>query len=1628
MKNQQPAIVPHITPLRIRSSSREKNPHHSASNSSFMSTANGGTGNKIFGDPGGLDYIGLRVNKDHASCNQQHLHLPNQQQSTFHSSRPSHHRLDISPNMLQSRNYFQQPQSLLSVLPNYQHSHTLPNSPNNQQLVVVDVNALMNNINGEFQRFIDVDLRTALNDMKNQLFEQQFGFERQIINHIDKLQQEFENREPQVIVQQPELSNSMLDPNKNYALQEDLKLLEDNLASLSQQLEDSLNKHSEDVQLTFDQQQQAIEHLSMEQAQQNQQQSEVNGEIQKQLRLTNDKISSLEDRDGQQDKAYDRMVRQIDELQDEIQKLTRKNKSDLQNELKDSIENLQKQQSEIVENLNKKLLDQNKDIQYEQDLFKKRFDDINQRLNMDVNQEKLQDLEKMIRSLDNVQVMVDLRKRVEELEEEVQNMAIKSERDIKTVEDRLKFGFEEDQRRQDRIVQQLSQDCDFRFESSNKFIEKVNQEKTQDINELQENLTNFKKQFKEDQLRQDENLDNLKSVLGDIQGLPKTDKSLELKLQSIEDDLIKLFKKQKDDLENVLNSQDKQNKAQKAQEQTIDQIATQLTAQKQSQKQLYEEIEKKLDQESKLQTLDNQRLERKLGMDLDNGLQQMDETMHILNERQQQHQANVQGQLDELKQIQDQENEQVNQNINQLSQNLQEQDQKNEENSQKQRVLEDEIESLKKQNEIMYLKPDEKGNISQEAIEQIQQSLKKELEVINLKQKQQQELLDQHQGLLDQIVVDVQKVGDLDKDHKLEIQKLEKDMTDLQTYQTENLSKQIEKLQQEIQAHKENQDQQQQEQIEQQQKDLEDMEAKNMQLINEIQDQLLKLDENNQNNLQSLADQVNSFVTDVDSQIKILGENDQTHLENANQLQEQINQLTIKEQEQDQRLDALEQKTEDINLEMSELKMKQEQDLDTFKDNICKDFEFMEDQVVGALQNDTVDLIHRTQVVPLEVRVTNLERNNNMAVSQVFDQEIVKSPPKLSKEEEEDQVHKKLLSEMKRRRLWYLRKTPQDYIIEELMLKHRCTQEKAEQIYLRQLQKNKLIKQSPENSQRNNNGTSGAQVTGDSSNFLGIKHIYENIIHATTPRKSERGNSRPSSRQGLNNLEIGSQHIQPTNVMRQPHSPYQGSLQVEPDYEEVKRLSPYNQNSPGSKAPYIVFNSPMHEETVQQIEIVPVNKKQNQTQKTQNPNLMKVPTQQQRRNQQIDIDDMDDDWIEESNIDVDELDGNNLQMRQNLDNLIESPNIKQYQEEFRGRRRDGNYSVNFSKETMPKNSFGNGSSTQTFLKQIEKYSPPSQKINSARNKNRNQFNSTQQQPNFNETGQQSAFKMYAQPFQEYSQESLKQSQNYNSKHTPQNKLAGKAQVQLVDEEWGSGDKLSQENQPDIFLPQYPQKRLQEQRQLMESVASQQNKDNKSSYHNDDYTKSQINEFVAADQEQMQEGISDQYEEQDNDDYGNQDNDVEQQQQYYEEDDGQHQQEEYVDNDYDNEDDDQMQQQQQMMMQDQENSQFQEQHQEYYDDDQDSQKDPYTYQQQPNQHQISNEDDLIRHIQQHENDSQLFNNGDLSYQGSINYDYQESLRASHERNSLPQQYSQNRQQENHSDNIFISNQKHQQPQH
>jgi len=78
--------------------------------------------------------------------------------------------------------------------------------------------------------------------------------------------------------------------------------------------------------------------------------------------------------------------------------------------------------------------------------------------------------------------------------------------------------------------------------------------------------------------------------------------------------------------------------------------------------------------------------------------------------------------------------------------------------------------------------------------------------------------------------------------------------------------------------------------------------------------------------------------------------------------------------------------------------------------------------------------------------------------------------------------------------MMYLRKTPQDYIIEELMLKHRCTKEKAEQIYNREIERNKSPSRNEHSPQRQQEP--------------GLANFFTNMLGVPSPNKQPRSTSR----------------------------------------------------------------------------------------------------------------------------------------------------------------------------------------------------------------------------------------------------------------------------------------------------------------------------------------------------------------------------------------------------------------------------------------------------------------------------------------------------------------------------------------
>ncbi|CDW71889.1 UNKNOWN [Stylonychia lemnae] len=1164
--------MPHITPLRIRSTSREN--QNANLSSSFMSSNN----SKIFGDANqGLDYIGLRINKDHASCNN-HLYHPPLIQNTIPKPKTLY-----SPNV--------QPINKNLLLATTNASQNQPQG----------VNDMLNSMNYEFQRFIDNDLKSYLNDMKNQMFEQQFGFERQICQLFDKLQQDLHSRQPAIHIQQaePDYNEVQLD---KYALAHDLKIVEDDLIKLTNQIEDSLNQHSQNVQLNFDSQQNAIEKLSETIGQSNDQQADVNQHIQNQLQILQDRINSLEERLIQHDGQFDKVNIQIDSTNDDLENKIRK----VKNELNQGIVSLSQEKT-------KELKDHERRSQLEHDDINNRINEINKLLSTGINAEKIQELEKLMNSQNNLQVINDIEQRLGDLEDNVQNQNQKVKQDLKNLQEKFQNDFKQDQLRQDLYAQQLREDCDHRIEQIAQAIEQLNKETREQFDDVKEHQRQMQIFIDQDQRRQDNDIKQL-------QAYQAQQEKISQQVQFLQEEQDKINQKQQEHTEHIMV---KKNKPQKAMA-TMDEHRNLNSAQNQKQAE-----EQKIINDMLNSTLDQQQ----------NEINSLNDQLRVLKnqildqvQQQNEFENSIKQQLQEESDSQTHDNQlleqKMNEDFNELVKIYEETHAKVQDGllkqSDKLALLDKDLNDLRNRT-LNKPKKDPNQKINPNDLEALREELSGELEDLKQRVEQQNQLtekLNERENIQDQMIKKLQ----------LDIQN------------------QDQRIMNEIHQRDDNT----QESLEQLENKLENIENKNLQLIQDIQNQILSIDDNTQQQFNQINDQINSYIADNDDNVRQINDYLQTNDNNVNSLQEQINQLQVKEEEQDHRLDDLESKFDIINQNQEAL----DQNMNKFHENICSDFNQMEDKVVAALQKDTVNFIHQTQMAPLEIRVKNLEKDRNMTTSQVMQQQIVaKKPPQISIEEEKEQMHWKLLNEMKNRRQWYLRKTAQDYIIEEIMLEKRCTQEKAEKIYLQRLEQKGVIRSnnpSP-NGSKTRQQQQVDQVEGEGSGqFLGIKSINENIIHAVQSSPNRQGNiSRASHSLSRNYYEDEEEEkLSPSpnrlDIMRKPLNPNNNSsLDIEADYDAANNVTP----NKAKKNPYIVIKSPIHEQKSQSIQITPINKNKQQLTQQQNPNQLNL-RQNLRETKQVN-DDFENlsDVIEESNIDVDELDGNLNNLRSNLNIL-----------------------------------------------------------------------------------------------------------------------------------------------------------------------------------------------------------------------------------------------------------------------------------------------------------------------------------------------------------------------------------------
>jgi hypothetical protein len=118
--------------------------------------------------------------------------------------------------------------------------------------------------------------------------------------------------------------------------------------------------------------------------------------------------------------------------------------------------------------------------------------------------------------------------------------------------------------------------------------------------------------------------------------------------------------------------------------------------------------------------------------------------------------------------------------------------------------------------------------------------------------------------------------------------------------------------------------------------------------------------------------------------------------------------------------------------------------------------EFLEANLATALQKDTIAIITTDELVPIKERLSILERGNvrhshshcgvpgcaiHEALPESRHSSVSSSAYKWQNE------HNRLLDDMKRRRMFYLRKSPMDARIEEIKLLYKVDEEQAIKIF-----------------------------------------------------------------------------------------------------------------------------------------------------------------------------------------------------------------------------------------------------------------------------------------------------------------------------------------------------------------------------------------------------------------------------------------------------------------------------------------------------------------------------------------------------------------------------------------------------
>lgn len=152
-------------------------------------------------------------------------------------------------------------------------------------------------------------------------------------------------------------------------------------------------------------------------------------------------------------------------------------------------------------------------------------------------------------------------------------------------------------------------------------------------------------------------------------------------------------------------------------------------------------------------------------------------------------------------------------------------------------------------------------------------------------------------------------------------------------------------------------------------------------------------------------------------------------------------------------MELVESESKNRDIELSLRCEQNDEALRIFCQNIIDDMEYFESKLVAAIHRDTLAIISAEELEPIKARITKLETTTHSPprhINLILEDGESKGSPSTSTRLWHLE-HQRLLDDMRRRRLFYLRKTPMDQRIEEIMKANNCSQADAYKIYQREV-------------------------------------------------------------------------------------------------------------------------------------------------------------------------------------------------------------------------------------------------------------------------------------------------------------------------------------------------------------------------------------------------------------------------------------------------------------------------------------------------------------------------------------------------------------------------------------------------